>query len=142
MECLFQDEGSGEADYSRGLAAFNELRKWADMAAEEYAILHAKRDALEGHPALGLRSVPFIMHPLAAISHGQATSFQEQALHAYNLRKTSFMNLHRVHWLLLSSFSVVHSRQYLALRIAFLAQGPSEGLEIRGKAATSEVCRL
>ena len=56
---LLQDKVSKDLpDYSLGLEAFNELRKWADTSAEEYALLHAKRDAAEGCPALALRFVP------------------------------------------------------------------------------------
>ena len=60
---LLQDKVSKDLpEYSLGLEAFNELRKWADTSAEEYALLHAKRDAAAGCPALGLR----FAFPLAA----------------------------------------------------------------------------
>ena len=53
---LLQDKVSQDLpDYSLGMDAFNELRKWANTSAEEYALLHAKRDAAAGCPALGLR---------------------------------------------------------------------------------------
>ena len=61
---LLQDKVSQDLpEYSLGLEAFNELRKWADISAEEYALLHAKRDAAAGCPALGLRSASPPEHP-------------------------------------------------------------------------------